>query len=74
MLLLMWTSTQLSHRKYRTLDDCSRLREIIKALPAKRHFVPSLLVIHWVEAGSAAPGVDFIDMVRMFRSLAVNTR
>ncbi|KAJ7750571.1 hypothetical protein B0H16DRAFT_1318561, partial [Mycena metata] len=34
-------------RKYRVLDECSRLRELIKALPDKRHFVPSLLLFVW---------------------------
>ncbi|KAJ7241021.1 hypothetical protein B0H12DRAFT_1133993 [Mycena haematopus] len=56
-------------RKYRILDDCSRLRDIIKALPEKRHFVPSLLLFIWAaeEPQSASdsaslPG-DFLDMV-----------
>lgn len=55
--------------KYRVLDDCSRLRDIIKALPERRHFVPSLLLFVWVadEPKSASdlallPG-DFLDMV-----------
>ncbi|KAF4565558.1 hypothetical protein EYR36_002131 [Pleurotus pulmonarius] len=38
-------------RKYRVLDDCSRLRDIVKTLPQERHFVPSLLVLSWLEAG-----------------------
>ncbi|KAJ7336454.1 SAC3 domain-containing protein [Mycena albidolilacea] len=57
-------------RKYRVLDDCSRLRDIIKALPERRHFVPSLLLFVWVadEPKSASdlallPG-DFLDMVK----------
>ncbi|KAF8189987.1 hypothetical protein K438DRAFT_1676621 [Mycena galopus ATCC 62051] len=56
-------------RKYRILDDCSRLRDIIKALPEKRHFVPSLLLFVWAadEPQSASdlaslPG-DLLDMV-----------
>jgi hypothetical protein len=40
-------------RKYRVLDDCSRLRDVISALPANRHFVPSLLIIHWAEEESS---------------------
>ncbi|KAJ7847838.1 hypothetical protein B0H14DRAFT_2260240, partial [Mycena olivaceomarginata] len=28
-------------RKYRVLNDCSPLRDIIKALPERWHFVPS---------------------------------
>ncbi|KAG5652360.1 hypothetical protein H0H81_005262 [Sphagnurus paluster] len=50
-------------RKYRILDDCARLRDIISALPPKRHFVPSLLVISWTEEEHAKPPPDFIDMV-----------
>lgn len=36
-------------RKYRVLDDCSRLRDIIDALPARRHFVPCLLTVSWAQ-------------------------
>ncbi|KAI0033594.1 hypothetical protein K488DRAFT_11196, partial [Vararia minispora EC-137] len=36
-------------RKYRALDDYARLKEIIKALPEDRHFMPSLLLIAWAE-------------------------
>ncbi|KAJ7770634.1 hypothetical protein B0H16DRAFT_218508 [Mycena metata] len=56
-------------RKYRVLDDCSRLRELIKALPDKRHFVPSLLLFVWAaeepasSADSPALPADFLDMV-----------
>ncbi|KAJ7749297.1 hypothetical protein DFH07DRAFT_829171 [Mycena maculata] len=56
-------------RKYRILDDCSRLRDIIKALPEKRHFVPSLLLVVWTADESAASAelpmlpTDFLDMV-----------
>ncbi|KAJ7442519.1 SAC3 domain-containing protein [Mycena galericulata] len=56
-------------RKYRVLDDCSRLRDIIKALPEKRHFVPSLLLVVWTAdepaVSSHSPSLpgDFLDMV-----------
>ncbi|KAF7349173.1 Nuclear export factor [Mycena sanguinolenta] len=56
-------------RKYRILDDCSRLRDIVKALPEKRHFVPSLLLVVWAadepqSAADLAPlPPDFLDMV-----------
>ncbi|KAJ7039915.1 hypothetical protein C8F04DRAFT_1085319 [Mycena alexandri] len=56
-------------RKYRVLDDCSRLREVIKALPEKRHFVPSLLLFVWAaeepasSADSTTLPADFLDMV-----------
>ncbi|KAH9475152.1 SAC3 family protein 1 [Psilocybe cubensis] len=51
-------------RKYRVLDDCARLREIIKALPPKRHFIPSLLVICWTEGEQTPEESDFFDMVK----------
>ncbi|KAJ7669015.1 hypothetical protein B0H17DRAFT_1162276 [Mycena rosella] len=57
-------------RKYRVLDDCSRLRDIIKALPAKRHFVPSLLLFVWAadepasSSDSSSLPVDFLDMIK----------
>ena len=38
----------VTSRKYRVLDDCARLRDIIDTLPARRHFVPCLLTISWV--------------------------
>ncbi|KAF5340886.1 hypothetical protein D9758_012172 [Tetrapyrgos nigripes] len=50
-------------RKYRALDDCARLRDIIKALLAKRCFIPSLLVLYWSEGSSTTPAPDFLDMV-----------
>jgi hypothetical protein len=34
-------------------------------LPAKRHFVPSLLVIRWAEEESSVPS-DFLSMVGFF--------
>uniref|UniRef100_A0A8H7XML3 Uncharacterized protein n=1 Tax=Psilocybe cubensis TaxID=181762 RepID=A0A8H7XML3_PSICU len=50
-------------RKYRVLDDYARMREIIKALPPKRHFIPSLLVICWTEGEQTPEESDFFDMV-----------
>ncbi|EEB94171.1 hypothetical protein MPER_07060 [Moniliophthora perniciosa FA553] len=58
-------------RKYRTLDDCSRLRDIVKSFPARRHFAPSVLVIWWSERETGMPDSDLSDMfkklVRDFR-------
>ncbi|PBK88024.1 hypothetical protein ARMGADRAFT_997515 [Armillaria gallica] len=51
-------------RKYRLLDDCSRLRDIIKSLPDNRHYVPSLLAIWWAEEENAQPASEFADMVQ----------
>jgi len=36
----------------------------VKALPVKRHFIPSLLLISWAERDQSSPLSDFIDMVR----------
>lgn len=52
-----------SARKYRILDDCSRLRDIIQAFPSERRFLPSLLIISWIEQDHATIATDFIDMV-----------
>ena len=49
-------------RKYRVLEDCTRLREIIEAFPADRHYVPSLLCIVWSERDPDS-SKDFDDMV-----------
>jgi nuclear mRNA export protein SAC3 len=51
-------------RKYRILDDCSRLREVILTLPADRHYIPSLLSIVWTKNQSGEVSSDFRDMVR----------
>jgi len=51
------------NRKYRVLDDCSRLRDIVEALPPRRHFVPSLLTISWVDVEHDDIAVDFKSMV-----------
>lgn len=50
-------------KKYRILDDCTRLREVLLTLPERRHFVPSLLVIVWSEQQPSALGPDLQDMV-----------
>jgi len=50
-------------KKYRILDDCARLREILLALPEGRHFLPSLLLILWSEREPSVPGSDLQDMV-----------
>lgn len=51
-------------KKYRILDDCARLREVLLALPEGRHFLPSLLLILWSERGTSVVGSDLQDMVR----------
>ncbi|KAH7906674.1 SAC3/GANP/Nin1/mts3/eIF-3 p25 family-domain-containing protein [Hygrophoropsis aurantiaca] len=62
--------TDQLERKYRILDDCTRLREIIQALPSSRHYLPSLLTISW-SAADADTSPDFNDMVN--RSLQTGT-
>ncbi|KAG1824658.1 SAC3/GANP/Nin1/mts3/eIF-3 p25 family-domain-containing protein [Suillus subaureus] len=49
-------------RKYRMLDDCSRLRDIIESLPPDRHFIPSILTISW-PGGEPDSSSDFSDMI-----------
>ena len=51
------------NRKYRVLDDCARLRDIIKSFPSGRYFVPSLLVITWSTEGETQQVSDFFQMV-----------
>ncbi|KAF9530689.1 SAC3/GANP/Nin1/mts3/eIF-3 p25 family-domain-containing protein [Crepidotus variabilis] len=48
-------------KKFRVLDDCGRLRQLIKSLPANRHFVPSILVITWSEQVLTV-SADLIEM------------
>ncbi|KAH0835800.1 hypothetical protein J3R83DRAFT_9655 [Lanmaoa asiatica] len=54
--------TDILGRKYRVLEDCARLREIIEAFPADQHYVPSLLCITWSERDPDS-SKDFHDMV-----------
>jgi hypothetical protein len=49
-------------RKYRMLDDCSRLRDIIESLPPDRHFIPSLLTVSW-SSREPDSSSDFSDMI-----------
>ncbi|KAG6844263.1 hypothetical protein H0H87_008299 [Tephrocybe sp. NHM501043] len=50
-------------RKYRILDDCTRLRDVVQAFPPKRHFLPSLLIISWIEPVQTKSASDFSEMV-----------
>ncbi|KAF8658196.1 hypothetical protein AX16_002118 [Volvariella volvacea WC 439] len=61
-------------RKYRALDDCSRLRDIVKSFPEKRYFTPSLLVFQWLsqekvkeKSVSVSDGDD--EFLRMAKNL-----
>lgn len=54
-------------KKYRILDDCARLREVVEMFPEDRHFIPSVLFILWDEdEAEALPG----DLHRMVGDLA----
>ena len=50
-------------RKYRVLDDCARLREVIETFPEDRHFIPSVLFILWGEDESETLPDDLRRMV-----------
>lgn len=50
-------------KKYRILDDCTRLRDVLLKLPEGRHFIPSLLMILWSEQQPSALGSDLREMV-----------
>ncbi|KAL1743208.1 SAC3/GANP/Nin1/mts3/eIF-3 p25 family-domain-containing protein, partial [Schizophyllum fasciatum] len=51
-------------RKYRVLDDCARLRDILKGMPEDRHFLPSLLFVLWTSNAESSLPPDLADMVR----------
>ena len=57
----------VSYRKYRVLDDCARLREVIETLPEDRHFIPSVLFILWNEDDSETLPDDLRHMVHFIR-------
>ena len=50
-------------RKYRVLDDCARLREVIETFPEDRHFITSVLFILWNEDDSETLPEDLGRMV-----------
>ncbi|KAI0631801.1 SAC3/GANP/Nin1/mts3/eIF-3 p25 family-domain-containing protein [Trametes polyzona] len=51
-------------RKYRVIDDCARLRDILETRlpPEEEHFLPCLLVINWSEKADDENTRDFVDM------------
>ncbi len=50
-------------RKYRIVDDCARLREIVAMFPQDRHFIPSVLFILWGEDEAETLADDVRHMV-----------
>ncbi|KAI0364876.1 hypothetical protein BV20DRAFT_955385 [Pilatotrama ljubarskyi] len=53
-------------RKYRVLDDCARLRDILESRlpPDEEHYLPCLLVINWSEKEDDENTRDFVAMTR----------
>ena len=54
-------------RKYRVLDDCARLRDIVDALRSnlkRLRYLPILLVVSWSESEVDDEFLDFAEMVR----------
>ena len=53
------------HRKYRVIDDCARLRDILETRlsPDQERYTPCLLVINWSEKEDDANTRDFVEMV-----------
>ncbi|KAI0327861.1 hypothetical protein GY45DRAFT_1436605 [Cubamyces sp. BRFM 1775] len=51
-------------RKYRVIDDCARLRDIIatRLPPDQERYTPCLLVINWTEKEDDANTKDFVEM------------
>ncbi|KAI0764227.1 SAC3/GANP/Nin1/mts3/eIF-3 p25 family-domain-containing protein [Trametes elegans] len=51
-------------RKYRVIDDCARLRDILETRlpPEEERYTPSLVVINWSENPDDASTRDFVDM------------
>lgn len=54
-------------KKYRILDDCSRLRDVMIALPEDRHYIPSLVLIVWTDDQLVEAGSELQKMVRPLR-------
>ncbi|KAH9896060.1 SAC3/GANP/Nin1/mts3/eIF-3 p25 family-domain-containing protein [Cubamyces lactineus] len=53
-------------RKYRVIDDCARLRDILETRlpPDQEHYTPCLLVINWSEKEDDVNTRDFVEMTQ----------
>nr|VWP01746.1 Global transcription regulator sge1 [Ganoderma boninense] len=53
-------------KKYRVIDDCARLRDVLEALPPpeRRHYIPCLMVIDWSDDEDTEKTRDLVDMTR----------
>ncbi|KAI1784571.1 SAC3/GANP/Nin1/mts3/eIF-3 p25 family-domain-containing protein [Ganoderma leucocontextum] len=51
-------------KKYRVIDDCARLRDVLEALPPteRRHYSPCLLVVDWSDDEDTEQTRDLVDM------------
>ncbi|KAF7323847.1 Nuclear export factor [Mycena kentingensis (nom. inval.)] len=60
-------------RQYRVLDDCTRIRDVMEALPTKRHFVPALVLVVWAakDGAPASLPLDLQSMVEEYVSESV---
>lgn len=59
-------------RKYRILDDCARLRDVVEAYKKSQpRFKPSLAIITWAEKDGPEAAPDFGDMVKELRASGV---
>ncbi|KAI0315681.1 SAC3/GANP/Nin1/mts3/eIF-3 p25 family-domain-containing protein [Amylostereum chailletii] len=56
-------------RKYRVLDDCSRLRAIIELLPVDRHFKPAIVFIAWGDNSAGAVPDELDAMAKKYEGL-----
>ena len=67
---LVHFEADLVNRKYRVIDDCARLRDILDSLPPEdeRHYTPCLLVIGWSEKDDSDNLRDLVDMVQLSSS------
>ena len=58
------------YRKYRVLDDCARLRDVITAFPDLRHFIPSILVVNWDSDVKRDVPKDLTEMVGLSQTIS----
>ncbi|PCH34598.1 hypothetical protein WOLCODRAFT_106253 [Wolfiporia cocos MD-104 SS10] len=60
-------------RKYRVLDDCARLRDLVENLPPLEHlrYTPSLVVINWSNSDEAETIPDFETMTAKLKESGV---
>ncbi|EFI26573.1 nuclear pore-associated protein [Coprinopsis cinerea okayama7 len=50
-------------RKYRVLDDCTRLRGIVDKFPSDRYYTPALLTFCWTSNPDSYSAPDLFEMI-----------